>query len=56
MKVARRIFWFSTFLAAVIVLWVALYGLSGPDPVLNVPALTLAAAIWLLGLLARFSF
>ena len=55
MKIRSALFWLTTILAGLIVLWVAwdyLYGL----PVLNVHALLIAAVIWLLGFFFRRAF
>ena len=59
MKVRSALFWLTTILAGLIVLWVAwdyLYGLTEGFPVLNVHALLIAAVIWLLGFFFRRAF
>jgi len=59
MKIRSALFWLTTVLAGLIVLWVAwdyLYGLSEGFPVLNVHALLIAAVIWLLGFFFRRAF
>jgi hypothetical protein len=59
MKIRSALFWLTTILAGLIVLWVAwdyLYGLSEGFPVLNVHALLIAAVIWLLGFFFRRAF
>ena len=56
MKVGNALFWLGTFFAAVILLWAAadyLYNLSDNYPVLNITAVVVAGAIWILGLLCR---
>ncbi|MGB7037232.1 MAG: hypothetical protein WBD71_17095 [Xanthobacteraceae bacterium] len=56
MKVGNALFWLTSFFAATILLWTAadyLYNLSDSFPVLNVTAVFLAAAVWLVGFICR---
>lgn len=56
MKVGNALFWFTSFFAALIVLWTAadfLYNVSNSYPVLNITAVVIAGAIWLVGLFCR---
>ena len=60
MKVGRTLFWLSTVVAALALLWVAsdvLYGMSNNyPPTLDVTGMILAAVIWAVGWLCRFAF
>jgi TRAP-type C4-dicarboxylate transport system permease small subunit len=56
MKVGNALFWLASLFAALILLWTAsdyFSNLGESYPVLNVPAVLLAGAIWLVGLLCR---
>jgi hypothetical protein len=56
MKVGNALFWLTTVFAALILLWAAadyFYNLSNDYPVLNVTAVIVAGAVWLVGLLCR---
>lgn len=58
MRAGSTIFWLATAFAAALTLWVAydfLYGLGVNFPVLNLPGLILAAAVWTVGWLCRFA-
>ena len=51
-------FWLATAFAAAVTFWVAwdfLYGLGEEFPVINLPGLILAAAIWLVGWIFRLA-
>jgi hypothetical protein len=57
-RAGSTIFWLATAFAAAIILWVAsdfLYGLGQDFPVVNLPGVILAAAIWAVGWLCRFA-
>jgi hypothetical protein len=52
------IFWIASAIAVALTLWVAadfLFGVETRFPVINVPGLILAAAIWGIGLLCWFT-
>jgi hypothetical protein len=58
MRARYAIFWLTSGIAAILTLWVAwdfLYGFGQRFPVINLPGLILAAAIWLVGWLCRFA-
>lgn len=58
MKVGQFLFWTSTIFAGLILLWAVsdyLANWSENYPVLDVPALALAAVVWLVGLLFRYA-
>jgi len=58
MKVGHFLFWTATVFAGFILLWVVsdyLSNWSESYPVLDVTALALAAAVWLIGLFVRFA-
>jgi hypothetical protein len=58
MKARYAIFWTATAVAAALLLWVAsdfMFGLEAKFPIINVPGLILAAAIWLVGWTALFA-
>jgi len=58
MRTQHAVFWLASVLAALIMLWVAwdfLYGFGQRFPVINIPGLVLAAAIWSVGWLCRLA-
>jgi hypothetical protein len=58
MTARYAIFWLASAVAALLTLWVAwdfLVGFGQRFPVINIPGLVLAAAIWLVGWLFRFA-
>ncbi|MGA9010310.1 MAG: hypothetical protein WB495_26345 [Xanthobacteraceae bacterium] len=58
MKARYEIFWTATAVAAALLLWVAsdfMFGLEAKFPIINLPGLILAAAIWLVGWIALFA-
>jgi hypothetical protein len=58
MKVRHALFWTATAIAAALTLWVAadfFYGFETHFPVVNIPGLILAAAIWTIGWLSRLA-
>jgi hypothetical protein len=57
MNVGNRIFWATTIIAVLVLLWVVsdfFYGLSGDFPVFNTAGLMVAASISTLGLVCRY--
>jgi hypothetical protein len=57
MKVGNHIFWVTSIIAALVLLWIGsdfFYGLSEDYPVFNTMGLMFAASIWTLGLVCRY--
>jgi len=58
MRARYATFWSATAVAAVLTLWVAyelFYGMERDFPVLNIPGLVAASAIWAVGWLCRLA-
>jgi hypothetical protein len=58
MQARYTIFWTASAVAAALTLWVVsdfFYDSEQHLPIINVPGLVLAAAIWLVGWVARFA-
>jgi hypothetical protein len=58
MEARFGIFWVASAVAAALTLWVVsdfFYGFEQHFPIINTPGLILAAAIWLVGWVARFA-
>jgi hypothetical protein len=58
MTTRYAIFWMTSAVAALLTVWVAwdfLIGYGQRFPVINIPGLVLAAAVWLVGWICRFA-
>jgi hypothetical protein len=58
MRARYAIFWMASAVAAAVTLWVAsdfVFGLEADFPIINLPGLMLAAAVWLVGWVCRFA-